>query len=529
MKLDDFAAGVNRLRPLLNPDKRGQYRAKELAQYLKESTPFLVSKSFTTVVASRSNSRFATSKIQVLKFAREDKAHPAALFAHNLLYTCDTIITELPAILHDPSFDGWELRMNERAGCIKIDDTTPLPAFFLSSLSQPTGRKRTISTADDSGDQDASGDDDDEAQGGATSGENGSDNESEEESDESEEEAAPKRSGDKGVPKPKAPSSGKAASTSGMTSQAKGAVKNQKKKASLPKRKFTTPKEPAVSLSITVPVGPPKKAPKTQPGSVKDEPVPMASSFRGARTSQHPKGQGEEKPVASSSKVATPATVMIKNKRHLAFGTHRYGREVPVPVKDEEIETIVQASIVPQYGCAQCSSSVQNQPCSLCSYRAEPVQRYHARKELAKFVEATPDKMFVLPLLVPRKRSLFVKTPLLTKERTLSEELSSRAVDFEEQLRVALVKVDRSSSIPLNTTRTSSFDQIVAQALSKPPLRNDSPSLPIVEGSGGVTTPARSQKVSVVPKDDSGDEVNALVDQVTSSPVRPPIESLKDA
>ncbi|SJL15904.1 uncharacterized protein ARMOST_19412 [Armillaria ostoyae] len=41
MKLDDFAAGVNRLHLLLNPDKRGQYRPKELAQHLKKHTPFL--------------------------------------------------------------------------------------------------------------------------------------------------------------------------------------------------------------------------------------------------------------------------------------------------------------------------------------------------------------------------------------------------------------------------------------------------------------------------------------------------------
>ncbi|PBK62354.1 hypothetical protein ARMSODRAFT_1024955 [Armillaria solidipes] len=538
MQLDDFAAGVNRLRPLLNSANRGQIQATELARHLKKSTPFLT---------------------QALKFSCEDKAHPAALFACNLLYTCGTIVNELPTNLQDPSFDGWELGRSEWSGSIKIEEDTPLPAFFLSSLSQPKGRKHTISMADDSGDQDASGDDDDEVTGDPASGDNGNDNESEEEWDESEEEAAPK-----------APSPGKAVSTSGTTSQTKGAVKNQKKKASSPKKKFTTPKEPEVSLSITVPVGPPKKAAKTQPGSVKDEPVPMASSSRGSRALQHSKGKEEEKPVASSSKAAAPITVMIKNKKHLAFGTHKYSREVPIPIKDEEIETITQASTVPQYGCAQCLSSVQNQPCiflgwgkccnnceaatkSLCSFHAEPVQRYLARKELAKFVEATPDNVrtsigqtnaalqvfetcaSAAAQAAQQYHTSLEETLMICQDAAGNEGRNAlrgivfESLDFEEQLRVALVKLDRHSSAPLNTTGPSSFDQIGAQALSHPPLKNELPPPPVVEGSGVVTTPAHSREVSMAPKDDSDDELGALVNLTMSSPVHPPIESLKDA
>ncbi len=62
----------------------------------------------------------------------------------------------------------------------------------------------------------------------------------------------------------------------------------------------------------------------------------------------------------------------------------------------------------PLYGCAQCSSSVQGADCvfqgwgkrcgpcqigrkSLCSFHAEPFQRYAARRELALFAEATPE------------------------------------------------------------------------------------------------------------------------------------------
>ncbi|SJL18076.1 uncharacterized protein ARMOST_21648 [Armillaria ostoyae] len=505
MKLEDFAAGVNQLRPLLNPDKRSQYSAKEIAQRLKDSTPFL---------------------IQILKFSHQAKTHPAASFSHDLLYTCDTMVTELPANLQLPSFVSWELRMSEQSRRIKIDEDTPLPEAFLAS-----------------GDEDASGNDDDEDRVDATSGDEGSDDESEDGSDESEEEVVPK---------------------------VKGAAKDQKQKAPSPKKKFTTPKEPEVGLSITVPVGPPKKVPKTQPGSVKDEPVPTASSSRGFRASQRPKGKGEEKPVASSSKAAAPATVTIKNKKHLALSTHRYGREIPVPIKDEEIEAITQASTVPQYGCAQCSSSVQNQPCvflgwgkrcnnceaatkSLCSYRAEPVQRYHARKELAKFVEATPDNVRTsigrtngalqvfeacanaVAQAAQQYRASLEETLTICQDAVANEGRNAlrgivfESLDFEEQLRVALVKLDRHSSIPLNTTGASSFDQIVAQALRCPPLMNESPSLPVVEGSGVIATPARSREVSVAPKDNSDDELGALMHPTTSSPVRPPIESLKDA
>ncbi|KAK0442358.1 hypothetical protein EV421DRAFT_1904134 [Armillaria borealis] len=494
MKLEDFAAGVNQLRPLLNPDKRSH-------------TPFL---------------------IQILKLSRQAKTHPAASFSRDLLYTCDTIVTELPANLQLPSFVSWELRMSEQSRRINIDEDTLLPKAFLAS-----------------GDEDASGDDDDEDRVDAASGDEGSDDESEDRSDESEEEVVPK---------------------------IEGTIKNQKLNVSSPKKKFTTPKEPEVGLSITVPVGPPKKAAKTQPGSVKDEPTPTASSSCGPGASQCSKGKREEKPMASSSKAAAPATVTIKNKKHLAFGTHRYGREVPVPVKDEEIEAITQALTVPTYGCAQCSSSVQNQPCvflgwgkhcnnceaatkSLCSYRAEPIQRYHARKELAKFVEAMPNNVHTsisrtstaLQVFEPctnaaaqaaqQYRANLEETLTICQDAATNEGRHTlrgvlfESLDFEEQLCVTLVKFDRSSSTSL--TSTFLFDYaaglIVTQALSRPPLMNESPSLPVVEGSGGVTTPARSQEFSVANKNDSGDELHALMVPTTSSPVHPPIELLKDA
>ncbi|SJL17287.1 uncharacterized protein ARMOST_20834 [Armillaria ostoyae] len=456
MKLRDFAAG---------------YRSKEIARRLKDSTPFL---------------------IQILKLSHQAKTHPTVSFAHDLLYTCDAIITELPANLQLSSFDSWELWTSKRSGHIMIEEDTPLPEAFLAALSDQ-GQKRKVPPHDDSGNKDTLGDDDNEEQGDATSGDKGSDNESEERLDESEEEIVPK---------------------------IKGTIKNQKLKASSPKKKFTTPKEPRVGLSIMVPVGPPKKAAKTQPGSVKDEPAPTSSSH-GPRVSQHSKGKREEKPMASSSKAVAPTTMTIKNKKHLAYGSkysaHRYGREAPVPVKDEEIETIVQISIMPQYGCAQCLSSIQNQPCvflgwgkrcnnceaatkSLCSFHAEPVQRYHARKELAKFVEATPDifetcanatAQAAQQYCTSLEETLIIcQDAAANKGRNTLQGIMFESVDFEEQLRTALVSLGRSSATPSNTAGTSSFSQSTTQAFSQPPLRNDSPPHLIIEDSGAITTPA---------------------------------------
>ena len=72
MKPEDFAAGVNQLHPLLNPDKRSQYRAKEIVRRLKDSTPFLVDDPSTSAVAS--HWRFSGYfKIQILKLYGQSK------------------------------------------------------------------------------------------------------------------------------------------------------------------------------------------------------------------------------------------------------------------------------------------------------------------------------------------------------------------------------------------------------------------------------------------------------------------------
>ncbi|KAK0211357.1 hypothetical protein DFS33DRAFT_373818 [Desarmillaria ectypa] len=175
MKLEDFTAGVNQLRHLLNPDKRGQYRPKEISRYLKDSTPFLQ---------------------KILKLSRDDKTHPAASFARDLLYTCDSIAAELPPNLQLPIFDSWELWMRERSSCVKLEEDTPLPAAFLPVLSKPRGRKRQAPPVEDSGNDNAPGNNNEEGKATSDKEESGGNDGDEDndggEADESERETLPK-------------------------------------------------------------------------------------------------------------------------------------------------------------------------------------------------------------------------------------------------------------------------------------------------------------------------------------------------
>ncbi|KAK0211356.1 hypothetical protein DFS33DRAFT_373816 [Desarmillaria ectypa] len=289
-------------------------------------------------------------------------------------------------------------------------------------------------------------------------------------------------------------------------------------------------------------------------------PLPVASGSRKSRASKRfPTGE-EEKPLASSSKVKAPAMVTVKNKQYLALSTHKYGRAAPIPVKDAEVDAITQASTVPQYGCAQCSSSVQNQSCiflgwgnrcnnceaatkSLCSFRAEPLQRYFARRELAKFVEATPDNVRTsigraaialqvfetcanaAALAAQQYRTSLEEALRICQDAATSEGRDAlqgivfESVDFEEQLRAALLKMDMSSPALLTTSETDSLPSTVAPTVSRTLLESESPSRPLIGSSGVPTIPVRSREGGMAPKVDSSDQVGALVDQLASSPV----------
>lgn len=141
--------------------------------------------------------------------------------------------------------------------------------------------------------------------------------------------------------------------------------------------------------------------------------------------------------------------------------------------------------------CNNCKAATK----SLCSFRAEPLQRYFARKELAKFVEATPDSVFVpcdfFQLLILFFTSEDIRTSIghtttalqvfencanatahtaqqycasleetlsICQDAAISEgrgalcRIVFESQNFDEQLRVALLKLEWSSPIPSNAS-----------------------------------------------------------------------------
>ncbi|KAK0479478.1 hypothetical protein IW261DRAFT_1564114 [Armillaria novae-zelandiae] len=286
--------------------------------------------------------------------------HPIASFARDLVFSCKNIASKLPASAQLDSFNQWGLCMSELTGRATLSETTSVPKVFAAKPSTVLGQKRCASIL--------------EAEGGPAD-----EHSSAEDGDgefESEDAPRPKSTGGKGkaMAKPMVRGGASSAITKGLRSG---------------------------SLAIVLPSRPSKKAAKTQPGSVKDEPIPSLNLLRKtpATKSSHVS--------AGASSISEHPTVIIKNKKHLVLKAHIYEKDDPVPIKAEELDAITQAAALPSYGCAQCSSSVQNQPClflgwgkqcnnceaaskSLCTFRAEPVQRYFAHKELAQCVEATP-------------------------------------------------------------------------------------------------------------------------------------------
>ncbi|PBK65435.1 hypothetical protein ARMSODRAFT_1022242 [Armillaria solidipes] len=172
------------------------------------------------------------------------------------------------------------------------------------------------------------------------------------------------------------------------------------------KSKFATaiPVMSEATAFVAIPTGSPQKARKTQPGSIKDEPTTHAEGSRDARA------QNRAQLKDRAKEGDEPFQIKIKQKYFTALSSHVYEAKEPEPVTVEETQALTEVSTKPKYGCAQCSSSIQNQDCiffgwgswcnnceaagkSLCSFKAEPIQRYNARKDLAKFVEVTPENL----------------------------------------------------------------------------------------------------------------------------------------
>ncbi|KAK0461478.1 hypothetical protein IW261DRAFT_1428574 [Armillaria novae-zelandiae] len=219
--------------------------------------------------------------------------------------------------------------------------------------------------------------------------------------------------------------------------------------------------------------------------------------------------------------------VTIKNKKHRVLKAHTYEKEEPVPVKAEELDTITQAAALPSYGCTQCSSSIQNQPClflgwgkqcnnceaaskSLCTFRAEPVQCYFARKELAKCVEATPKTLLSTSLRA---------APMLLLTRLSYSEPASRSFPRS----APMLPVARAGTLFL-----AWFSRIVTLKTESAPLFRSlflverEPSLPLDPGPSSL--PAFTAIVQVSSPSDSlvdGDEVQGELNELESLPIRP--------
>ncbi|KAK0473309.1 hypothetical protein EDD18DRAFT_1117594 [Armillaria luteobubalina] len=321
MNIDEFAAGVAPLRTILDPEQRAENRPRDIASLLSASSPFLV---------------------HILSLARRYPTHPAAPFIRDLIFSCENITAELPHSAQLDCFDEWGLHMNELARCACLSSNTPLPKGFCPQPAKLQGKKRRASAMDD----------DDELVGEGASDDEAADEGSDDRSDVEDEPVA------KGKGKAKAPACGQS-STKAATLHL-----NQALKTSAPKPKAAGTKKTSSGLNIILPRAPTSKTKiaKTQPGSVKEEPDATSLSSRKPRAAKTVRASVKA-PSGSSSRPTGRSSVMVKNKKHAVLQTHVYDKEGPVPVKTEELGAVTQASALPSYGCAQCSSSIQNQAC----------------------------------------------------------------------------------------------------------------------------------------------------------------------
>ncbi|KAK0464096.1 hypothetical protein IW261DRAFT_1575392 [Armillaria novae-zelandiae] len=403
---EEFTAGLDQLRPLLNPEKHGELHPKDIAAALGASSPFLV---------------------HILRLLCNMPKHPIALFACDLIFSCKNIASKLLASAQLDSFNQWGLCMSELTEHATLSETASVPKAFAAKLSTAQGQKQRASILEEEGklaDMHSSAEDGD------------GDSESED------------------APCLKAP-----------------ATKSSRASAGVP-------------------------------------------SISSSRLMEHP-------------------TVTIKNKKHLILKAHAYKKEEPVPVKAEELDTITQAAALPSYGCAQCSSSIQNQPClflgwgkrcnnceaaskSVCTFHAEPVQCYFAHKELAKCVKATPENVCTCINHTSAALHVFESSANATANE-LSEVCAHASssedqdallgmvfedCDFEDQVHAAISRLDLQVSFPVDIEHE--------------------PSLPLDPGPSSL--PAFTAIIQASSPSDSlvnSDEVQGELNKLKSSPIHP--------
>ncbi|KAK0209719.1 hypothetical protein IW262DRAFT_1468337 [Armillaria fumosa] len=443
------------------------------------------------------------------------------------MFSCETIVSELPASYQLGVFNEWGLHMSELGRHTNLLEDTPLPKVFLAMLSAARNCKQCASAVQD---EDASADEDADATTSAVEGD---------EESESRDDSPPKiRLSIISFVSLHVPSffSGDAAKSS-----LPWELRSSGQRTSFPSAAMTSS-----GLSILLPSNPPKKVTKTRPGSVKDEPVSVTTNSCKPHTMK-PSHIDATAPSDPTTLLADLNTVTIKKKKHPVLKAHVYEKDVPVPIKTEELDAVMQVSALPSYGCMQCSSSVQNQPClflgwgkrcnncaaatkSLCSFCAEPIQRYLAHKELAKFVEATPENVCACIDHASAALHVFESSANATAHvaqqfcasleglsdlcRSASGSEGKNALlgvvfedgDFEDRIRTALHESDQHVSFLSNVAREPSL-----------PLDHGPSSPPLVMTVSQASSPAGSQAGSLV----EGNEVSGELNQLESLPVRP--------
>ncbi|SJL19029.1 uncharacterized protein ARMOST_22636 [Armillaria ostoyae] len=413
--------------------------------------------------------------------ARRHAGTPKSDFLYNLVLTCEKVSKELQPADCSEDFGEWELFMNEQANRELVNEDAEL--VLPESTKPARGQKRRAE--EELHDDDASGDDDPDVPAPAKS-------------------EAPKTSTSKGVPSAKNP---------GL------------KKVPKPNFDTTAAKDATTGTAIVKPQS--RKQIKTQTGSVKDEPsVDKGESSRAARAQSRAVVKDEGDTGTSKGKGKSAAST--HQAEITAVSTYSYIEKVPVPIHKDEFQALLQAPPEPAYGCAQCSSSVQSADCvfqgwgkrcsvcqigkkSLCSYRAEPLQRYAARRELALLAESTPEHL---------RTALNRATSALQIFETNAHAAAQAARYFRNELDDAL-------HICYNAVRSEGADalkDIVFEDLGllsqvkavldefDHPVRPSPPVLPVVESPARKTAPLPASNLKPGPSQASGlTQLNSLV------------------
>ncbi|SJL12370.1 uncharacterized protein ARMOST_15796 [Armillaria ostoyae] len=478
MKASDFNASLKPLRPLFNPEKRGKMRPRDIRRILEDSTDLLA---------------------MALDNARRHAGTPKSNFLYNLVFTCEKVSKELQPADRSEDFGEWELFMNEQANRELVNEDAEL--VLPESTKPARGQKRRAE--EELHDDDASRDDDPDVPAPAKS-------------------EAPKvllpplfwlslvlmltvqTSTSKGVPSAKNP---------GL------------KKVPKPNFDTTAAKDATTRTAIVKPQS--RKQIKTQTGSVKDEPsVDKGESSRAARAQSRAvvKDEGD----SGTSKGKGKSAASTHQAEITAVSTYSYIEKVPVPIHKDEFQALLQAPPEPAYGCAQCSSSVQSADCvfqgwgkrcsvcqigkkSLCSYRAEPLQRYAARRELALLAESTPEHI---------RTALNRATSALQIFETNAHAAAQAARYFRNELDDAL-------RICYNAVRSEGADALKDIVFEDPgllsqvkavldefdhPVRPSPPVLPVVESPARKTAPLPASNLKPGPSQASGlTQPNSLV------------------